>query len=59
MSLEAPKQAVLPDIDYAEHTLEMDVRFLFADQSRFKKDAAASEPEHLDDTQVNELLNKQ
>ena len=60
MTIEAPKPASLPDIDYAEHTLEMDTRFLFANQPELKRayDSHAVGGKDLDDTQVNELLSK-
>ena len=59
MSVDAPKPAVAPQIDYADHTLEVDTRFLFANNPQLKafidghRNAESSD---LDETQVNELL---
>jgi hypothetical protein len=57
MSIDAPKPVALPEIDYSEHTLEMDTRWLFANKPELKRaDSSAIDGSDLDDTQVNELL---
>ncbi|MBC7982930.1 MAG: hypothetical protein H7Y02_03655 [Candidatus Obscuribacterales bacterium] len=66
MSLEAPKPIAMPSIDYADHTVEIDTRWLFADRPELdaKMKAAEESRDHGDTrvgvdltaTQINELL---
>lgn len=67
MSVDAPKPVPIEPIDYADHTVEMDTRWLLADRPEIKA-AMESAAEAMDNedprvdsdltaTQVNELLN--
>jgi hypothetical protein len=65
MSVDAPKPVPMQPIDYADHTLEVDTRWLLADRPELKEameraSEAMDEDPRITDltaTQVNELLN--
>ena len=66
MSVNAPKPEIMPPIDYADHTVEVDTRWLFTDRPDSKVRSGSSEARTDEDprdgadltpAQINELLN--
>jgi len=66
MSVNAPKPEEMPAIDYADHTVEVDMRWLIARRNELNKLAESSESadgktpddSELDASQISELLNR-
>ena len=66
MSVNAPKPEETPAIDYADHTVEVDMRWLLARRQERNKLAESSEAadgetpdgSELDPSQISELLNR-
>ena len=66
MSADAPRPVEMLPIDYADHTLEVDIRWLLAEKQEQAKRAAGTDADDNDDPraatslspeQVDELLN--
>ncbi len=68
MPINAPKPHEMQPIDYADHTLEMDTRWMLADKPELKAQVKSSDAEtddedprvgaDLTETQINELLHR-
>jgi hypothetical protein len=66
MAINSPKPTEIPSIDYADHTLEVDTRWLLAHREQLQAQKGAMEEgadgadlsPDLSSTQINELLNR-